>query len=349
MGLLVECPKCKTRNSPKSDKCNCGVPLKKLGNKSYWIEYDEDTGKRRRERIGPSKSAAEQRLRAILKARTEERHIDKDLSVRVSLGELSKWYLNLPEVKAKASFIRDTCSIKNLVRLLGERTKVSELTVGKVESYRQQRLEESSSRRIGLKTKPATVNKETVCLKTILNRAVRHGKIDQNPIRDMRKLTENNVRTRVLADEEFERLVAACPEYLRPLVILAFYTGMRKSEIVFLTWDEVDLSKGFIRLRADRTKTKVARSIPLHPNVKHAVSSIPRALHTNRVFLKDGKPFQDFKKSFRSACRESGLEDFTFHDLRHCAINNLRLAGNDYFKIMAVSGHKTVAVFKSTI
>ena len=62
------------------------------------------------------------------KARTEERHIDKDLSVRVSLGELSKWYLNLPEVEAKASFIRDTCSIKNLVRLLGERTKVSELT-----------------------------------------------------------------------------------------------------------------------------------------------------------------------------------------------------------------------------
>ena len=104
----------------------------------------------------------------------------------------------------------------------------------------------------------------------------------------------------------------------------------------------MNLSKGFIRLRADRTKTKVARSIPLHPNVKHAVSSIPRALHTNRVFLKDGKPFQDFKKSFRSACRESGLEDFTFHDLRHCAINNLRLAGNDYFKIMAVSGHKTV-------
>lgn len=42
----------------------------------------------------------------------------------------------------------------------------------------------------------------------------------------------------------------------------------------------------------------------------------------------------------------AGLGDFTFHDLRHCAINNLRLAGNDYFKIMAVSGHNTIAVFK---
>jgi integrase len=40
------------------------------------------------------------------------------------------------------------------------------------------------------------------------------------------------------------------------------------------------------------------------------------------------------------------FEDFTFHDLRHCAINNLRQAGNDYFKIMAISGHKTMSVFK---
>ena len=121
---------------------------------------------------------------------------------------------------------------------------------------------------------------------------------------------------------------------------------MRKSEIVFLTWDEVDLAKGFIRLSADRTKTKTARPIPLHPRVKSLLSGIPRGLHTQRVFLKKGRAFQDFKKSFRSACKACGLADFTFHDLRHCAINNLRLAGNDYFKIMAVSGHKTIAVFK---
>jgi integrase len=71
-----------------------------------------------------------------------------------------------------------------------------------------------------------------------------------------------------------------------------------------------------------------------------------RGLHTNRVFLKNGKPFDEIKRSFGTACRKAGLEDFTFHDLRHCALNNLRLAENDYFRIMAVSGHKTMSVFK---
>jgi integrase len=68
---------------------------------------------------------------------------------------------------------------------------------------------------------------------------VGHGKIEQNPIREVKKLTKNNVRMRVLNHEEFENLVSACPDYLKPLVVLAFYTGMRKSEVVFLLWDEV--------------------------------------------------------------------------------------------------------------
>jgi integrase len=73
---------------------------------------------------------------------------------------------------------------------------------------------------------------------------------------------------------------------------------------------------------------------------------LPRGIRSSRVFLWKGKPVDDIKKAFKTACTKAGLTDFTFHDLRHCAINNLRLAGNDYFKIMAMSGHKTMNVFK---
>ena len=45
----------------------------------------------------------------------------------------------------------------------------------------------------------------------------------------------------------------------------------------------------------------------------------------------------------------AGFGDFTFHDLRHCAINNLRLAGNDHFVIKQASGHKTDSAFQRYI
>jgi integrase len=346
MGLLIECPKCKNRNGPKAEKCKCGLGLKKLGGKTYWIEFYDDTGKRRRERIGPSKSAAEQRLRDVMKARTEERHIQKDLGARVTVGELCQWYLELPEVRAKASFDRDVDSIQNLKRILGETTKLRELTAGKIEGYQRRRLEEPSPVHLSQTVRPATVNREVACLRTMISRAVKHGKLDANPISRVKKLPENNVRERVLGPDQFECLLECCPQHLKPIVLVAYLTGMRRSEILFLTWEEVDLQNKFIRLKGNRTKTGVARSVPLHPRVWDALSRLPRGIRSSRVFLWRGKPINDVKKAFRTACTKADLNDFTFHDLRHCAINNLRLAGNDYFKIMAISGHKTMNVFK---
>ena len=66
------------------------------------------------------------------------------------------------------------------------------------------------------------------------------------------------------------------------------------------------------------------------------------------MFLKDGQavPRRQLQREYKKAVIEANLGDFTFHDLRHAAINNMRLAGNDYFMIMAQSGHKTMSVFK---
>ena len=198
MGILVECPQCKKRNSPRNPTCKCGTNLKKTGGKSYWVEFYDEIGKRRRERIGPSKQAAEQRLRDVLKARTEERHIQKDLGARISIGELCRWYLDLPEVRAKASFERDVDSVQNLKRLLVETTKLREITAGKIEGYQRKRLEEKSPVHPSCTVRPATVNREIACLKTMISRAIKHGKLDSNPISRVKKLPENNVREKVL-------------------------------------------------------------------------------------------------------------------------------------------------------
>jgi integrase len=345
MGILVECPQCKKRNSPKADQCKCGVGLKKIGGKSYWIEYYDDTGKRRRERIGPSKAAAEQRLREVLKARTEGRFIDKDPGIRLTLKHLSDWYKELQDVQAKRTYRKEFSSIKNLLRIIGASTPVNSIKPGTIDDYQTTRLAEWSPRHPGQRVRPATVNREVACLRAMFTRALRHGKVKSNPIEAVAKLPENNIRQRVMKPEEFSRLLEVCAPHLRPVVLVAFLLGMRKSEILALTWDEVDLANGFIRL-PKRTKTKVGRDIPIPPPIKKLFKEIPRGIHTNRVFLYEGKPFDDIKRAFRTACRKAGLENWTFHDLRHCATNNLRLANNnDYLKVMAITGHKTMSTF----
>ncbi len=88
------------------------------------------------------------------------------------------------------------------------------------------------------------------------------------------------------------------------------------------------------------------RSIPLNHDPKKLFEILPRGLHTSRVFLKDGHAIDNIKTAFNAARRQAGIADFCFRELLRHALNNLRLTVNDYFRIMAVSGHKTMSVFK---
>ena len=117
---------------------------------------------------------------------------------------------------------------------------------------------------------------------------------------------------------------------------------MRQEEIINLTWEEIDFKHGFIRLGVNRTKNKTVRSIHLHPKIIDYFQSLPRSLTGGFLFSKRCYNREAYKKAVEAA----GLGDFTFHDLRHCAINNLRLAGNDHFVIKKASGHKTDSAFK---
>jgi integrase len=100
-----------------------------------------------------------------------------------------------------------------------------------------------------------------------------------------------------------------------------------------------------VRLRPEDTKTDDGRTIPLHREVLEMLREIPRSIN-GRVFTMEGVPLGEIKRSFTTAYRLAGIENFTFHDLRHTCINNWRLQGHDFFRIMAASGHRTMEVFK---
>ncbi|WP_353686754.1 site-specific integrase [Thermodesulfovibrio sp. 3462-1] len=172
-----------------------------------------------------------------------------------------------------------------------------------------------------------------------------HGRRrDLEACKEVKFLQENNRRLRFLSKEECQTLINACDPHLRPIVICALNTGMRKSEFLNLKWDQVDLKHGFIFL--DKTKNGERREIPINDTLRITFNGLLRRLDTPYVFYDPatGKPYQDVKRSFASACRRAKIQDFRFHDLRHTFASHLVMAGVDLTTVKELLGHKTLTM-----
>jgi integrase len=112
-------------------------------------------------------------------------------------------------------------------------------------------------------------------------------------------------------------------------------------------------------LRQYRSQSDFAAAVPMgEPRLSRIVRgrTLPTSAEIHRfqcllsinprVFTRNGNPITSIREAWGAACQRAGIEDFHFHDLRHTAINNWRLQGHDYFRIMAATGHKTLYVFK---
>ena len=107
---------------------NVGTKYKNLDSKNYWIDYYIN-GKRTRERMGRSKQAAGNRLREVETAKAEGNHIKKNKSYMISLGEIYKWYLDLPEVISLSSYNTIKGRLGNPVYKIGEKLRVKEISL----------------------------------------------------------------------------------------------------------------------------------------------------------------------------------------------------------------------------
>jgi integrase len=320
------------------------MAVRKLG--KGW-QADFYAFKERIRRVFPTKKDAcayEGKIKVAIK---ENRYFDIKQEVFETFKELSRWYLSLDDVKRKASFERDRRSVGKLSDFFGGQL-LRQLSASLIGEYQAKRMVEKSYR--GEITKPATVNREVSCLRTMFNKAIRDGKLEKNPTKGVRFLRENNERDRVLSFEEWERYKAKCPPWYFPIAMMAYYTGMRKSEIISIATSRIDLKDGFIRLKREDTKTGEARSIPIDFELMEVLRNVlkVRPLNCDRVFHRNGKPINgdNIRWAHERACKRANIQNFTFHDFRHTCINNWRREGHDYFKIMAASGHKTVSVFK---
>jgi integrase len=194
---------------------------------------------------------------------------------------------------------------------------------------------------------PGGVNRLVGLLKSMFTKALDWEMIREDVLRKVRKVKDikgEQNRLRYLVLEECRDLVEACDTHLKPIVITALNTGMRRGEILGLKWEQVDLKHGFILLKSDDTKNGERRELPINATLRTMLQGIPRRLDIPYVFFDPatGNPYGEVKRSFKSALRRAKIQDFHFHDLRHTFASHLVMAGVDLTTVKELLGHKNI-------
>jgi integrase len=276
----------------------------------------------------------------------EGRHLDKVKKRNVpTLKAYSETYLNGYALNKRSRRCDELSLDNSILPALGGK-RLDQISPGDIEAWRNQRLKAKKKRGKGTMA-PASVRLEVACLKTILNLAVRDGLIDASPARNVRMPRVNNRRDRVVTPAEYKRLLGQLRTkgaHINPILVLGYETGMRVGEILGLRWQDLQRRKGFAYL-AD-TKNGTSRWVPLNEAAREAMGAWPRRTDTDLLFAgPTGKPYRSIRTVWTALCSRARVENARFHDLRHTFTTRMLEAGVDIRTIMAVTGHKDVAMF----
>jgi len=207
-----------------------------------------------------------------------------------------------------------------------------------LERYRRQRKQDGVS--------DVTINRELAFLRHLYSMAITWGKAIENPVKKVRLAREDNGRMRILTADEEASLLDHCIPSLKPLVLTALHTGFRTSELLSLTWQDIDFRRRTITVRAAYAKNGESRSVPMNAVLTATLKTVRMtASDDGSVFCTpQGTPYRNFRTAFERAVQQAGMTDFTFHDLRHTFASRLVMAGVDLPTVQALLGHKGMAM-----
>jgi integrase len=295
----------------------------------YWIDYYVN-GRRKRERIGPDKRLAETVLQKRRVAIAEGKYLDKRTVPRCTFNELAQLYLPWAQVNHRG-YASTRSRVARFCEAFGP-LQLREITPMEVDAY--------VARRATMR-KPATVNREGQLLHHMFVKAIEWGKAIENPVRYQKPLRVNNRRLRYLSHEEIGQLLDIADHVLSPILITVLHTGLRRGELFTLTWQDVDLKLG--KIRVVHAKNGERREIPMTDTLRTTLQQLPRHLASDHVFPgKTGRGLVDIRKRFYRALREAKIEGFVFHDLRHTFASHLVMAGIDLMTVKEFLGHKDI-------
>lgn len=207
--------------------------------------------------------------------------------------------------------------------------RLDQATTGVIDVYRTIRRQEGAA--------PRTINGELATLSLMLHKAAEWGIIPKASVGTVRWLRVEETPVRVLTGDEEKRLLIAATAHLRPLITFALHTGLRKLELLTLTWDDIDLARKEVTVTAHRAKNRHRRVVPLNQD---AIAALQEA-HTRhgRVF-----GYRSVGAPMDRAAKQAGLPGVNNHVFRKTFATRMIERGADLDTVRELLGHRSLAV-----
>lgn len=295
--------------------------------KIYWCSIKMQGTRIQESLKTDNRKLAEKLYAKVYTEAVEGRYFDQVKAKRILFSEMVEKYLS------KYEKLRGRTSLTRLMPVFGQLT-LAEITTERISDYHRDRLKV---------VKPATVYQELSLMRRMFNVARREWKwVRDNPVADLSFSVGNkNARERWLNYEEEKRLLdcAGNPVWLRPVLVFALHTGMRRGEIISLKWTDVDFPRRLVRVLKSKNGEK--RSVPMSKTVYELLRGQNIRDISGRVFPVSARCL---RQGFEKAVDRAGLQDFTFHDLRHTFATRLVQNGAELYKVKELLGHKSISM-----
>lgn len=294
--------------------------------KVYWsfiyvdgIRYSQSTG------TGNLRQATliEQRFREELNLK---RHQIVQSALQMTFGELTARFL--------AEGDRKDWHVDRLKLLL---PYWSETPIGRI--HKAMTTDYRKRRHAAKPVSDTTINRDLEALRHILFWAVDEGLLTANPLSRMRLTPERRKPRTVLGLDEEKQLLISAAIHLRPIIVMALDTGMRRGELLSQRWEHVDFNRNLLFVTRSKTAGGEGREIPFTNRVRELL--LAERKEEGLLFTFKGKPIRIIKTAWKSAVRRACIRYRRFHDLRHTFNTRLMEAGVMQEIRKALMGHSS--------
>jgi len=300
----------------------------------WWIAYYRN-GKEIRQSSG---SNSETKARKLLSKRIKEIASGdyKPGQEKIRFDDLVAGIKEDYKLEGKRSLDTVLSCVKHL-ELYFRFDKAMDIGPTRVKTYQASRKDEGAS--------IATINREVAYLRRMLSIQVELENLP--PRASFHRLEGENVRQGFLEHGDFQSILQRLPEDVDDLVEYLYLSGWRSGEGKKLEWAEISSDLSIVRLKIEDSKNKRPRILVIAERLLEIIQKrkSKQVVGCKYVFHRKGKPIKNFRKAWITATEDAGFAGKVPHDLRRCAVRNLKRSGVDDTVAMSITGHVTRSVF----